>query len=66
MMFHEYEMVKLRKNIPELNLKSGAVGVVVLIYGDPNLPRAYEVDFSNFDGKELVTATILEGDLEKA
>ena len=64
-MFREYEMVRLIRDIPELNLQAGDVGVVVIIYDEPNLPRAYEIDFSNVKAKSLKTATLYEGDLER-
>lgn len=64
-MFREYEMVKLLKDIPELNLRIGDVGVVLIVYDLINWPQAYEVDFSDFDGKELKTVTLYETDIEK-
>jgi hypothetical protein len=64
-MFKEYEMVRIIRDIPELNLQAGDVGVVVIIYDEPNLPRAYEVDFSNIKDKELKTATLYDKDLER-
>jgi hypothetical protein len=64
-MFREYEMVRLIRDMPELNLLAGTVGVVVIIYDEPHLPRAYEVDFSSIEEKELKTATLSEEDIER-
>ncbi len=64
-MFKEYEMVRLTRDVPELNLLAGAVGVVVMVYDVPNLPRAYEVDFSSVEEKEQKTATLSEEDIER-
>jgi hypothetical protein len=64
-MFQEYEMVRIKRDIPELNLHAGDVGVVLMVYDEPNLPRAYEVDFSNIIEKTLKTATLYEKDLER-
>lgn len=63
-MFTEYEMVRLRRDMPGKNLWTGDVGVVVIVYDEPNLPRAYEVDFSNLEEKELKTVTLYEEDIE--
>ncbi len=64
-MIREYDMVRLIRDIPELNLQAGDVGVVVIVYNEPNLPRAFEVDFSNIKEKTLKTATLYEEDLER-
>jgi len=64
-MFQEYELVRLKRDIPERNLLAGAIGVVLMIYNEPNLPRAYEVDFSNVEGKMLTTITLYEEDIER-
>lgn len=63
-MFSEYEIVRLRNNIPEWNLQAGAIGVVLLIYDEPNLPKAYEVEFTDKEGRTLALLTLLEQDLE--
>lgn len=63
-MFTEYEMVRLRRDMPGQNLWTGDVGVVVIVYDEPNLPRAYEVDFSNLEEKELKTVSLYEEDIE--
>ena len=64
-MFQEYEIVRVVRDIPELNLQAGDVGVVVIVYDEPNIPMAYEVDFSNIKEKSLKTATLFEKDLER-
>lgn len=57
-------MVRLLRDIPEHHLAAGTVGVVVIVYDEPNLPIAYEVDFSNVKEKELKTLTLYEQDIE--
>jgi hypothetical protein len=61
---NEYDMVKLRKNLPEKNLLLGAVGAVLLVFNEPGLPRAYEVEFTNTKG-EVLLITLFEEDIEK-
>jgi len=64
-MFREYEMVRLKRDIPEWQLLAGAVGAVVIVYDEPNFPRAYEVDFSEIEGKILKIVTLNEEDIER-
>jgi hypothetical protein len=64
-MFQEYDTVRLKRDIPERNLIAGAVGVVVIVYDEPNLCRAYEVDFSDVASKTLATVTLFENDIER-
>ncbi|OGO27279.1 MAG: hypothetical protein A2Z16_05995 [Chloroflexi bacterium RBG_16_54_18] len=62
-MFHELDMVKLLKSMPEKRLAAGAMGVILLVYDQPELPIAYEVEFTN-DIDEVVLLTLFEDDLE--
>jgi len=62
-MFHEYDMVKLIKNMPDQQLAAGAMGVILLVYDQPGLPIAYEVEFTNAKD-EVVLLTLSEDDLE--
>jgi hypothetical protein len=63
-MLNEYDMVKLRKNIPDQNLLIGAVGTVLIVFNKPCLPRAYEVEFTDIKG-DIVLITLFEEDIEK-
>ena len=62
-MFHEYDMVKLLKNIPEEQLTAGAMGVIQIVHDVPGLPIAYVVEFTN-DMNEVVILTLLEKEIE--
>lgn len=64
-MFSENEMVRLLKDIPEQNLSMGAVGTVMVVYNEPGLPQAYEVDFSDYTTYTLKTITLYDGDIER-
>jgi hypothetical protein len=63
-MFNEYDVVRLRRQIPECGLAEGQIGTVVLVYGDP--PEAYEVEFTDGDAHTVALLTLDEQDLEKA
>lgn len=64
-MFKEYEIVRLKRDVSGQGVFAGDVGVVVIVYDVSNHPRAYEVDFSNAEEKELITVTLYEEDIEK-
>ena len=65
-MFHEYQVVKLKKHLPEHNLAKGVRGAVLFVYEEKsNLPRAYEVEFVDNQGKTLAQLTIFEDDIEE-
>jgi hypothetical protein len=63
-MFQEYQKVKLRKDIPGVNLSTGAKGVVLIVHEVPDLPRAYEVEFLDQDGGTLALLTLTDEDIE--
>jgi hypothetical protein len=66
----EYDVVQLRKPLPQHNLPVGARGTVVMDYGkyaEPgkkDLAIAYEVEFMDAGGDTLAVDTIAESDLE--
>jgi len=64
-MFREYDEVKLLRDLPEQNLFAGEIGVVLIIYNEPGLPRAYEVDFSDYVGGILKIVTLYQEDIER-
>jgi hypothetical protein len=64
-MIKEYDVIKLRKSLPANNLKVGAEGTVLIVYNEPGLPRAYEVEFLSNDGKSLAVITLTDDDVEK-
>ena len=62
MSIQEYDVVRLRRALPEHQLPEGSIGAVVMIYRDP---PAYEVEFCDSDGVTIALATLSETDLEK-
>ena len=65
-MFEEYQVVRLKKNLPEHNLSVGVIGTILLVYDvKPNLPRAYEVEFVDSQGKTLAEVTVFEENIEE-
>ncbi len=63
-MFNEYDVVRLKRDMPSHGLVAGTRGTIVVVYEDPHLPRAYEVEFVNAKGKTLAIVTLKENDLE--
>ncbi|GIV96375.1 MAG: hypothetical protein KatS3mg057_1032 [Herpetosiphonaceae bacterium] len=78
-MFKEYEVVKLKRNIPleELlkisgaiikhippgGLNMGAQGTIVMVY--PGSPPGFDVEFVDEEGYTVAILTLKEDDLEK-
>ena len=63
-MLREYEVVKLKHDLPAEGLTAGATGTVLLVYD--STPPAYEVEFTDDEGKTLALLTLNECDLESA
>jgi len=64
-MFEEYQVVKLRRNLPEFNLPEGVLGTILLVYDPkPNLSQAYEVEFVDSQGKTLAQITVFQEDID--
>jgi hypothetical protein len=63
----EYDVVQLRRDMPEHGLSAGSRGAVVMDYskhsGGTRLP-AYEVEFVDSDGLTQALVTVSEDDLE--
>ena len=55
--------VRLTEDLPEQNLRRGAVGVVVAIFDTPT--RAYEVEFADAQGRTIVELALREEQLEQ-
>ena len=65
-MFEEYQIVRLKKDFPKHNLPMGVIGTILLVYDKkPDLPRGYEVEFVDSQGKSLAQITVYEEDLEE-
>jgi hypothetical protein len=63
-MFQEYEVVQLKRDIRSEGLSAGVRGTVLLIYDDPTLPLAYEVEFADDEGTTLAVLTVTDEDIE--
>ena len=63
-MFHEFDVVKLKKAIPSKKLEAGTHGTILLIYMRANSPNNYEVEFVDSQGNTLSIATVEEEDIE--
>ena len=63
-MYHEYDIVILKKPISARNLNKGVKGTIVFVYHEPNLPQAYEVEFFDENGNTLDIVTVEEEYLE--
>ncbi len=62
-MFEDYEVVKLKADLPAEGLKAGARGTVLMVYPEP--PQEYEVEFLDGDGQTLAVLTLPEDRLAK-
>jgi len=57
-MFNEYDVVKLKENMPSENLSTDDIGAIVMVYeGDP---PEYEVEFVDATGQTLALLTVKE------
>jgi hypothetical protein len=63
MTFNEYDVVRLRRALPEHHLAAGAVGAIVMVLDEP---PAYEVEFCDNDGVTMALVTLTADDLESA
>ena len=67
MKHREYDVVGLRRALPEHNLPAGSRGAVVTDYAkfsDSNLAPAYEVELANSDGVTQALVTVSEEEIE--
>jgi hypothetical protein len=63
--FHENDVVRLREKISatvidggEILISAGAIGTIVIVYGDSNCPLAYEVEFFIPEHNDFALATV--------
>ncbi len=64
-MFKEYDIVRINKNFPKYGLLAGAKGTILLIYLQPPLSPAYEVEFTDGKGNAIAIFAVEENDIEK-
>lgn len=62
MTLQEYEVVRLRRPLPDCSLPVGATGAVVMVHDGG---KAYEVEFCDESGTTIALLTLGEDDLEK-
>lgn len=62
MKFQEFDIVYLLKDHSSPSLKTGAIGVIVAVYTTPQ--EAYEVEFSDKEGKTIIQTVFLPSELE--
>ncbi len=58
----EYARVRLSNAIPEAGLEAGAVGAIVIVH-EPG--RAYEVEFTDGEGRTVALLALLEEQIEE-
>ena len=63
MSFEINDVVKLMVDIPEEGLNTGAIGVVVVEFSDPN--EAYEIEFCDDEGETITQLALLPEQLLK-
>jgi hypothetical protein len=51
-----YDMVRLVRDMPELGLRKGMTGAILLTFRDPH--EAYEVEFVDEGGRTIALATL--------
>ena len=61
-MMNEYDVVRLKRTVPEVPLPQGTRGTIVHVY--PADPTGYEVEFVDEAGKTLGIYTVSVNDLE--
>lgn len=65
-MFHEYDTVRLKRDLPTKGLSAGAIGTILLIYEQSPLPPAYEIEFTDGNGNALAILALQEEEIEIA
>ncbi len=59
-----YDVVRVRQDLPEMDLRAGDVGTVVMVFSEP-VP-AVEVEFVDEEGRTLATHALLPEQVEVA
>lgn len=57
-----YDVVRVREDLPDLNLRAGALGTVVMVFSAPT--PAFEVEFVDDEGRTVATHALLPGQVE--
>ena len=61
MKFKEYDVVRIKKDYK--NIKKGSIGVIVMVFDNPN--EAYEVEVVDEDGNVVEECALLPDYIEK-
>ena len=61
-MFNEYDVVKLKRELPGNPIPLGAKGTVLMVFGAPT--EGYEVEFMDRAGNSLGVFTVHPNDIE--
>lgn len=64
-MFREYEVIRLKRDKSMSGLPAGATGTILLIYLQPPLPPAYEVEFTDGKGNTVALLALQEDEIEE-
>lgn len=59
-----HDVVRVREDLPDLNLRAGALGTVVMVFSAP--APAFEVEFVDDEGRTLATHALLPEQIEAA
>jgi len=62
MTLHEYDVVRLRRSLPEHRLSEGDIGAIVMVF---DRPPAYEVEFCDTNGVTRALVTLTAEDIEQ-
>lgn len=57
-----FDVVKLKEDIPQYNLKKGERGAIIHVFTKPDV--AYEVEFVNDDGKQKAELVLEPSQIE--
>jgi len=63
-MFQEYDVVRLKKPKSSLNITVSDKGTILMVFDEPNLPRAYEVEFVDEEGHTIALVTVSDDEIE--
>ncbi len=63
-MFQEYDVVRLKNPKSSLDVSVSDKGTILMVFDEPNLPRAYEVEFVDEAGRTIALATVFDDEIE--
>jgi hypothetical protein len=63
-MLHEYDVVRLKKSIPSINLSNQNKGTILIVYEELGLPLAYEIESLDEKGQTIAILTLTEDEVE--